>query len=84
MKTMTYVLLKMFLAYFENITIYIYIYIYIYVYIYIYIYIFIYILYIYTLQNCNELSVCILNLPERILFQLCVIVLEIYIYIHTI
>ena len=75
MKTMTYVLLEMFLAYFENITIYIYIYIYV------YIYIFIYILYIYTLQNCNELSVCILNLPERILFQLCVIVLEIYIYI---
>ena len=72
MKTMTYVLLKMFLAYFENITIYI------------YIYIFIYILYIYTLQNCNELSVCILNLPERILFQLCVIVWEIYVYIHTI
>ena len=40
MKTMTYVLLKLFLACFENITIYIYIYIYVYICIYIYIYIF--------------------------------------------
>ena len=52
MKTMTYVLLKMFLAYFENITIYIYIYIYIYI-IYIYIYIYIYIIYIHYKTAMN-------------------------------